>query len=243
MIRDMRIAVLSDIHGNRTAFEAVLADLRETSPDVVFHAGDLADGGSSPEEIIDRLRDLGWAGLIGNTDEMLSIPETFEGFAHARPHLDHLWRVTREMAAVTRELLGEDRLEWLRQLPRQQVCGSVALVHATPHTCWTSPMPDATDTELEEAYAELEPRITVYGHIHLPFVRHVSKRTVANSGSVGLPFDGDHRASYLLITGTTAAIRRVEYDVEGEIRGLLASGMPHAEWVAGILRTARPQMP
>ena len=90
-MRDMRIAVLSDIHGNRTAFEAVLADLRETSPDVVFHAGDLADSGSSPVEIIDRLRDLGWAGLIGNTDEMLALPETFEDFAGARPHLDHLW--------------------------------------------------------------------------------------------------------------------------------------------------------
>src|SRR5215467_11213472 len=102
----MRLAVVSDIHGNRTAFEAVLTDLREMSPDVVFHAGDLADGGSSPVEIIDRLRDLGWAGLIGNTDEMLSIPERFEEFARGRPHLDHLWRVTREMAAATREQLG-----------------------------------------------------------------------------------------------------------------------------------------
>src|SRR3954470_16710386 len=128
----MRIAVLSDIHGNRTAFEAVLEDLRETSPGVVFHAGDLADNGSSPVEIIDQLHDLGWSGLIGNTDEMLAIPENFEEFAQARPHLNHLWRVTREMAAFTRHSLGENRLGWLRQLPRGQVCGSVALVHATP---------------------------------------------------------------------------------------------------------------
>jgi predicted phosphodiesterase len=61
-------------------------------------------------------------------------------------------------------------------------------------------MPDATDAELEGAYAGLEHQIAAYGHIHLPFVRHVSKQcTVANSGSVGLPFDGDARASYLLI--------------------------------------------
>lgn len=59
----MRIAILSDIHGNRTAFEAVLADLRQTPPDLVLHGGDLADGGSSPVEIIDHLRELGWPGV------------------------------------------------------------------------------------------------------------------------------------------------------------------------------------
>ena len=239
----MRIAVISDIHGNRTALEAVLADLRDVSPDVVFHAGDLADNGSSPVEVIDQLRDLEWPGLIGNTDEMLSIPERFDEFANARPQLDHLWRITREMAAFTRERLGDERLQWLRHLPSQQICGSVAVVHATPVTCWTSPMPDATDPELEHAYTTLEHPIAVYGHIHLPFVRQVSKLTVANTGSVGMPFDGDPRASYLLITDNTIAIRRVEYDIEQEIRNLFDSGLPHTEWLEKILRTARPQMP
>ena len=242
-MQNVRIAVISDIHGNRTAFEAVLSDLRKTSPDVVFHAGDLADGGSSPVEIVDQLSDLGWAGLIGNTDEMLSIPERFEEFARARPQLDQLWRVTRDMADFTRERLGHDRLQWLRQLPRQQVCDSVAVVHASPATCWTSPIPEATDVEFQSTYTELAHPIAIYGHIHLPFVRQLSNLTVANSGSVGMPFDGDPRASYLLITGTNAAIRRVEYDVEQEIRNLFAAGLPYAEWIAKILQTARPQMP
>src|SRR3989442_10258227 len=68
----MRIAILSDVHGNRTAFEAVLADLGQTSPDLILHGGDLADGGASPAEIVDRIRDLGWQGVLGNTDEMLA---------------------------------------------------------------------------------------------------------------------------------------------------------------------------
>jgi protein phosphatase len=63
----MRIAIVSDIHGNRTAFEAVLADLRQTSPDLILHGGDLADAGASPVEIVDRIRDLGWQGVVGNT--------------------------------------------------------------------------------------------------------------------------------------------------------------------------------
>jgi 3',5'-cyclic AMP phosphodiesterase CpdA len=76
----MRIAILSDIHGNRTAFEAVLADLQQTSPDLILHGGDLADAGASPAEIVDRIRDLGWQG-VGNTDEMLFRPESLEEFA------------------------------------------------------------------------------------------------------------------------------------------------------------------
>jgi predicted phosphodiesterase len=77
----MRIAILSDIHGNRTAFEAVLVDLQQTSPDLILHGGDLADAGASLVEIIDRIRDLGWQGVVGNTDEMLFRPESLEEFA------------------------------------------------------------------------------------------------------------------------------------------------------------------
>jgi protein phosphatase len=77
----MRIAVVSDIHGNRTAFEAVLADLRGTSPDSILHGGDLADGGSRPAEIVDWIRDLGWQGVAGNADEMLWRPDSLTEFA------------------------------------------------------------------------------------------------------------------------------------------------------------------
>ncbi len=77
----MRIAIVSDIHGNRTAFDAVLKDLRETAPDLILHGGDLADMGASPAEIVDRIRDLGWNGVLGNTDEMHARPESLEEFA------------------------------------------------------------------------------------------------------------------------------------------------------------------
>ena len=66
----MRIAILSDIHGNRTAFEAVLKDLRNMAPDLVLHGGDLAGSGSGPAEIVDQIRDLGRQGVLGNTDEI-----------------------------------------------------------------------------------------------------------------------------------------------------------------------------
>ena len=81
----MRVAVVSDIHGNLTAFEAVLADIRQCSPDLVLHGGDLADLGSSPLEIIDRIRSLGWQGVMGNTDEMLPMPESLTEFPRNCP--------------------------------------------------------------------------------------------------------------------------------------------------------------
>ena len=136
----MRIAVISDIHGNGTAFEAVLADLRQASPDLIFHGGDLADGGSSPVEIVDRIRDLGWQGVVGNTDEMLFRPESLAEFARQPSAPPSVWAAIEEMAAVTREALGEERLAWLRGLPRMQSHGPMALVHASPETPWRAPV-------------------------------------------------------------------------------------------------------
>jgi predicted phosphodiesterase len=239
----MRIAVLSDIHANRTAFEAVLRDLRQTSPDVVFHGGDIADAGSSPVEIVDHIRALGWAGVLGNTDEMLFRPDSWRDFASRRPALSPVFGAVEEMAAVTRELLGEDRLAWLRELPLLRTHGPMALVHASPESPWRSPAADAGDDELESVYGTLGRPIAVFGHIHRPFVRSVAGRIVANCGSVGQPHDGDPRASYLLLDDAGPVIRRVEYDVSRELEILAGSALPHAGWVRRILESASPQMP
>jgi predicted phosphodiesterase len=239
----MRIAVVSDIHDNLTAFQAVLADLRETSPDLVLHGGDLAGGGSSPAEVVDRVRDLGWPGVFGNTDEAVARPETLEAFASQSPAPRSLWDAVREMTAFTREALGEGRIAWLGALPPVVIHPPVAVVHASPVTAWRSPTAEATKEELESTYLPLGQTIAVYGHIHQPFVRDVAGFTVVNAGCVSQSFDGDPRASYLLIDNGTPKIRRVEYDIEREIDAIGASGLPHAVWVARTLRTARPQMP
>jgi predicted phosphodiesterase len=239
----MRIAIVSDIHGNLTAFEAVLADLRQTSPDLILHGGDLADAGSSPTEIVDRIRDLGWQGVVGNTDEMLFNPQSLTEFAGKLPNLQSLFAVIEEMAAATRDSLGDERLAWLRALPRMQVHGPMALVHASPATTWRAPMPEATDRELESLYSPLGQPIVVYGHIHRSYVRSVPGVTVVNTGSVSLSHDGDRRAAYLLLDDGKPEIRRVEYDVDREIQALSARGLPHADWVARILQSASPQMP
>lgn len=240
----MRIAIVSDIHGNRTAFEAVLADLRCTSPDLILHGGDLADSGASPVEIVDRIRDLGWPGVVGNTDEMLFRPESLQEFASQQsPALQPLFAAVEEMAVATRAALGEERLAWLRGLPRVQVHGPMALVHASPETSWRSPGPDASDAELESVYRPLGRPIAIYAHIHRSYIRSVSGMTVANTGSVSLSYDGDRRAAYLLLDESMPAIRRVEYDLGRERQALSCCGFPHADWIAKTLDAGRPLMP
>jgi predicted phosphodiesterase len=239
----MRIAIVSDIHGNRTAFEAVLADLREISPDLIFHGGDLADAGASPAEIVDGVRDLGWPGVLGNTDEMLIRPDCLTEFSERSPQLQPLFAVIAEMAAATRESIGEERLNWLRGLPQSQVHGPMALVHASPESAWRAPLPESSDAELESVYGPLGQAIAIYAHIHRPHIRTLGRLTVANTGSVSLSYDGDRRASYLLLDGSKPEIRRVEYEVDKELKALAACRLPHADWVANILNRGAFQMP
>jgi|ERR1022692_233944 putative phosphoesterase len=239
----MRIAIVSDIHGNRTAFEAVLADLQHMAPDLVLHGGDLADAGSSPAEIVDRVRALGWQGVAGNTDEMLWSPESLTRFADQTPSMQPLLSTIQEMSAWTREELGEERLAWLRALPRMQTHGAVALVHASPESVWRAPAAEASDAELEAVYGPLDHDIAIYAHIHRPFIRTVSSAIVANTGSVSLPYDGDPRAAYLLLDEGAPHIRRITYDVAKELKNLADCKIPHADWIEKTLTTGSFQMP
>ena len=246
----MRIAIVSDIHGNLTAFQAVLKDLKETSPDMVIHGGDLAHGGARPAEIVDLVVELGWPGVAGNADELLFRPQSLTEFARqSAAALQPLFTAIEEQATATRQALGEERIGWLRGLPSIHVQDDFALVHASPESLWRAPAPEATDAELRGVYESLGKGLAVYGHIHRAFVREIPKghevreMIVANTGSVSLSHDGDTRAAYLLLDEETRTIRRVEYDLEAELKALAESALPHAEWIARSLKAARPQLP
>ncbi len=233
----MRVAIVSDIHGNLRAFEAVLADLRQVAPDHVVHGGDLAYGGAHPAEIIDQIRSLGWPGVRGNTDEMLWAPESLAEFAARQPKLAPLLSAIKELIPPTLASIGEERLRWLERVPPQYSGEGFSLVHASPGDLWRAPMPEASDEELQTTYGALGASIVVYGHIHRPYIRRLQAMTVANTGSVSQSYDGDRRASYLVIDGDgeSLTIRRVEYDVEREAKEVLVSGLPHAKWLSRIL--------
>ncbi len=226
----MRIGIVSDVHGNLRGFEAVLADVERVRPDLVVHGGDLVLGFPGAPEVVDRVRELGWPGVIGNTDQALwELPDRLPDAARSsfRRRLD-----------ATAALIGPERIGWLRELPLEYRWGSLALTHATPGSLWDIVPKDADDERLREVYSALHAPLAVYCHIHTPYVRVLDGLTVANSGSAGMPFDGDPRPSWLLITDGHVEVRRVEYDVEAAAAELVASGYPEAEVIAESLTTA-----
>jgi len=231
----MRVAVVTDIHGNRSALEAVLADLKRIAPDLIVHGGDLVFGGTHPADVIDEIRTLGWPGVLGNTDEMLWTQKRPIELAAAHPKLASLLGRLQEMIEPMRVRIGDERLRWLKTLPSVYPRDGFSVVHASPKDLWRAPMANATDEELQKTYTELGFHIVIYGHIHISYVRKLAGMTVANAGSVSQSYDGDRRAAYALIDGENVTIRRVDYDVESEAKDLLRSGLPHAKWLSRIL--------
>jgi diadenosine tetraphosphatase ApaH/serine/threonine PP2A family protein phosphatase len=182
---------------------------------------------------------------MGNGDQMLFHPESLEAFATQSSAPAALWTFVREMAESTRSILGPERLSWLKRLPMAITHNDFAIVHATPQSCWKVPPANSSDEELTHIYGPLGRPKVVFGHTHVPLIQKLSAdpRLLMNGGSVGLPYGGDPRASYLLLDGDVPRIRRIEYDVEKELRALSACALPHADWTARMLRSSSPQLP
>ena len=235
----MRVAVVSDIHANLSALDAVIVDLRTTAPDLVLHGGDLMSGGPRPAEVIDRIREMRWPGVYGNTDEMLWAPHRVSETLRA-PHVQRLRDLLlTHTIPTTLDAIGDERLAWLRALPSQWSDHDLTVVHAVPDDAWRTVPANASDADMERVYGVLRTTRVLYGHIHVPFVRRLATFTVVNTGGVGQSFDGDTRAAYALLDDEQIEIRRVEYDIGREVRLLLGSDDPFARATSDTLRTGR----
>jgi predicted phosphodiesterase len=237
----VRFAVVSDVHGNLTALEAVIADLDRRGVEVVVHGGDLALMGPRPAAVIDRIATLGWAGVVGNTDELLWRPDEHDRQRARAPKLAALLALLFDSyAPATRALLDDAHIAWLRRLPAQRRVGDWTILHAAPGDLWRAPPPTADEATLTEVYAPLGTSAACYGHIHRPFVRRPDGQLlVANAGSVGMPWDGDPRAGYLLVEGDAARIVRVAYDIDREQTAMRAARHPDAPRLDAIRRSGR----
>ena len=216
----MRIAILSDIHGNLMALDAVMTDIESQSPDQIWCGGDLAWGGPWPRECIARVREAGWPTVRGNTDVWLTgDPQTIESPDERR-------EVSGFAAAHD---LSDDDLKWLANLPMGHAGPSgMLLVHASPESAFTAPGPEDSPADFEPY--EGRAQLIVYAHIHKAFVRRLRDGTlIANTGAVGFPKDAV-TASYLLIDidapDVTLTHRRVEFDRRAGIAQARAMGAP-----------------
>ena len=248
-----RLAVLSDIHGNLPALEAVLTDIRaQGTPDAYWVLGDLVAFAPWPAETLARLRALPKADFLqGNTDRYLVTgrrPVTPVNSGQDWERMPETLRVRDATFRWTVERLSYRDYEFLRDLPTQLIWevpdfGRVVGVHATPQDDETNLYPDMTQEELQSYVSDLGARLVLYGHTHRPMNRPLDGMRLINSGSVGLPMDGDPRPSYALLNFEDGeceiAIRRVHYEREKVIAELKRAEHPGRVWVEQILQEAK----
>jgi len=191
-------ALLYDIHGNLPALEAVLADAGDA--DAFLLGGDYAMAGAWPRETVERLKRLPNATWIrGNADRWLVDQHD------APAPID-------KIAPRCAEQLGEELVAELVALPEFTTIDGTLYCHASPQSDMQSFLPDPADTDAELLMG-VEAERVVFGHTHLAFGRTgPGGIELVNPGSVGMPWDGDHRAAYAVLDGDRVEHRRVEYD-------------------------------
>ena len=243
-----RIAALSDIHGNATALEAVLADVARAKPDVVLIAGDLVLNGPEPALVVDVLRALPADRTLiisGNTD----IAAADADYGAAFPWMtDGVPDAMIDAADWAHEQLGPERVDWLRRLPSERRWRAdddtlVLTCHASPGS-QTAGLDQHLDPSVTiERVARTDARVIVCGHTHLPEVRDLGWKLIVNDGSAGYVFDGDPTASWALIDlddgEVRAEIRRTAFDTLAVANAISARGLAGDVYRAATVRTGK----
>jgi predicted phosphodiesterase len=243
-----RLALLSDIHANLPALEAVAGDITGASPDAVYVLGDMINGCAWPVETLDFITARGWPMLIGNHDDaviQLGTPRMEPRYAD-RVYYANLW--------WTRARLRPDHVLRIESLPREISLAfdrvpSVRLLHGLPGNFFAGFRPDSPARWVAEQLALILEPTVADGHTHFPMVRSVGRWQVVNTGSAGAPYDGDPRPSYALMDGAAngwrVTIRRVEYDRTPVEAAYRASGLARDGGVLSVMfhRTVMSGLP
>jgi predicted phosphodiesterase len=243
-----RIIVLSDVHGNAVALEAVRKAIRSEKPDLVAIAGDHVLNGPDPAGAIDLLREMESAGaaiVSGNTDIAVADFDYAAAFPWMNDGVPEIFQAATEWA---HDELGDERISWLRRLPSERRLraddGTMILIcHASPGS-----QTAGFDRELDanvviERASRTDARVIVCGHTHLPEVRDLGWKLIVNDGSAGYVFDGDPTASWArldIADGETAAeIHRTEFDVLAVANAISERGLPGDVYRAATVRTGK----
>lgn len=231
----MTLALISDIHANLEALEAVLQSIEKQSPDEICCLGDVVGYGCNPVECVQLVEETCRVKLMGN----------HEHAALGRLNLDRLSSIARSSIQFTQDSLDEDARDVLSKYRMEEQIGGVHLVHASPHQpeTWQYIL---TTAEAERALAASREGICFVGHTHLPmifsestdgccrqqvghsFVPDEENRYIVNIGSVGQPRDGDPRACYATFDTESLDVtyHRVAYDVQRTQEKLARANIP-----------------
>ena len=223
----MRVAVVSDVHGNLPALEAVLAEIEREGIDLIVSGGDLS-AGPMPVECVERLRALGdrvlW--VRGNADREDAAPAQYA-----------------ELTRWVTEQLGPERRQFLVDAPvavpvSVDELGPVLVCHGSPRSDEEILTKVSPEERVAAALAGVEERVVVHGHSHIQYDREVAAYRVVCAGSVGAPYEG-RPGAFWAVLGPDVELRRTEYDVEAAVAAIRATGYPGAEDAASLLLEPR----
>jgi len=202
----MRIAALNDVHGNLPALDAVLAELEAEPVDAIVSGGDLVLG-AQPAECLERMR----------THEAHVVRGNCERLVLARDD---------ETSAWCDDRLDADARAFLAVLPTTVSLDGICFCHGSPRSDDEILTAATPDDVVADVLAGVPEEIVVCGHTHHQFDRRIGRHRLVNAGSVGLPYEGDAAAFWLLLDDGRVDLRRTPYDVAAAARQLAAAGYP-----------------
>lgn len=233
----MRIAVISDIHGNLEAFLEVLADIDQSGVDEIICLGDIIGYGPNPEEVVQKVRALQIPTIMGNHEMVVSDKKALKWF---NP-------VARTSLKKTIQFLSEESIQYVRELPSSIVSHGCRFVHGFPPDSVRTYIFQISEEALLDTFKEMKEKICFIGHTHMlklirfdgdsviekPLKKGVTKidadqRYIINIGSVGQPRDGDNKAKYVIwdTDKNRLELKTIPYDAESVAERIIAKGLP-----------------
>lgn len=231
-----RIAIISDIHGNLDAFQAVLADIEKTGVDMILCLGDVVGYGPCPKECLKIVRDREIQTVMGNHDEYVTLLMD--------PRVEKLRPEIRQVVEWTQEQLSMDELKWLAKLPMEMAADEFSILHASfVPVRWGYCLDERT---FGNNFKYQAPMLAFCGHSHSPLIAYdipgsdpeldyirktvlpVDRKIMVNVGSVGQPRDHDPRSCvvYYELETRTLWMNRVPYDTEAARQRFIDAGLP-----------------
>lgn len=241
----MKIAVLSDIHGNLQSLEAVWQDLQGQAPDQIYCLGDLVGYGAQPNEVVEFIRQRQVPTLMGNYDEGVGFDLDDCGCVYKDPELDRLGNLSLRWTRKHTTPENKRYLQSLRmQIRLEDRRPRVVLVHGSPRRINEYLFENRPKATFERIAKLAGSEVLLFGHTHLPYHKRVAGTLFVNAGSVGRPKDGDPRAGYALLElkgRPRIEFRRVPYDAKAAAAAIRHTDLPsyYADELlaGGILKT------
>jgi len=225
-----RLAIISDIHGNLPALEAVLADIEAMGIAEIYHLGDLVGYNPFPNETVALVAAREIPGITGNYDQavLALVADPIGELLNTK-----ISPLGKEIYAWTVQAVNETSRAFLLAQPRERSVmrdgWRLRLTHGSPRHIRDYVRPSWPDAMVAELLAEIPEDILLTGHTHIPLIRQVQGKWLLNPGSVGFPKDGNPAAAYLILElgkEVIPTIRRVPYDIERTVAAIAAAGLP-----------------